>query len=206
MCLCKCCLCMFVSLVIFWSVSPPLAPTSNATTVVLWLLISVSKWAYLSHLYLCWVWIFFSNGEVNSYIKTSFFTLSTMTTSGFSVVTMRDGSSDPPLDVWYPGRSLYTENLLVSTQFTMYCRMLLCLQVYLPWFKATLHPFRQCSVLSLFLHKWYLSENDLPHSFRLSWVGRVFVKLLKKKLHGSFWQIVQDTVPIRITLFLFWKP
>ena len=43
---------------------------------------------------------------------------------------MRYGGRDPPFAVWYPGRSLKTENLFLSKELTMYWSMLLCLQVY----------------------------------------------------------------------------
>ena len=90
-----------------------------------------------------------------------------------------DYKGNPPFEVWCQVRSLQTEYLVLSTEFTMYCKMLLCLHVYLPWSSATLQPLRQWSVLSLYLQRWHLSEKDLPHGLRLSCVGRVFVKLFK---------------------------
>ena len=75
------------SLTIFSFVRVPLELTSKAQTVVLCVLISVSKCAYLSALYLCCLFMLCSMGHVSSKIVAFFLLSSMITMSGFKLVT-----------------------------------------------------------------------------------------------------------------------
>jgi hypothetical protein len=79
---------------------PVCAPISNGATVVLWWLISVSKWLYFCSFNLLAVSILCSAGHVSSKMFAVFFLLSTTTMSGFRGDTTKFGGRVPPPGVW----------------------------------------------------------------------------------------------------------
>ena len=93
---------------IFSFVRVPLELTPNAQTVVVCLLISVSKCEYLSALCSIFLFMMCSMGHVGSNSFASFLFSSMITMSGFKLVALMEGGSDPPSDVSYPGRSMLT--------------------------------------------------------------------------------------------------
>ena len=120
----------------------PLLLISNAVIVVLKSVMSVAKWAYLFCLNICLSSIFLSMWQVSSNMCNSFF-LSRMTISGFRLVTQISGGIVPPPAASSPGKSLNTENFVVSRLSMMYFNTLLCVQVHRPVSSPTLQIFRQ---------------------------------------------------------------
>ena len=78
---------------------PVCDPTSNGFTETLYLVISEEKCWYFSSFKLCAIEILDSLGTVNSKISRLFDFLSTITISGFKVVTNISGGIVPPLCV-----------------------------------------------------------------------------------------------------------
>ena len=118
---------------VFWFLvfTNPVLVTSKQLRVHLYPVISVRKCEYLLVFSLCLVSMFVIIGIVSSYMCNVFLCVSTITMSGFKLVTQRAGGIVPPPGASIPGKSLYTVNLL-STFFTMKFTRLLWRQVYLP--------------------------------------------------------------------------
>ena len=102
-----------------------------------------------------------------------FFISSTITISGFSLVTHNCEGMVPPPGASQPGRSLYTLNLDLSKLFTMKLIRLLCLQVYLSVLSITEQQFMMWFVVPLLPHSLHLSEAPYFQRLRLAGVGRV---------------------------------
>ena len=120
----------------------PLLLTSNAVMVVVKVVISFTKCAYLFCLSRCLFSILVSRGQVSLKICSSFFTLSIITISGLRLVTQTSGWIVPPPTASCPGRSLKTDYLLVSSHCSIKFRILLCLHVQRPVYRPTLQMFR----------------------------------------------------------------
>ena len=114
-----------------------------------------------------------------------FWFLFRITRSGLSCVVIMSGGIVPPF--WSsPGRSAniskssgFSCNTVLDKKF----RTELCLQVYLPWCKATGQKFKICCNVPLLLQRGHWETCLLPHLFKLSGVGRQFVTLFNRALY-----------------------
>ena len=168
----------------------PLEPTSNGTRFVNQpaLIRSVLRSKYLV-VFLRWAeGIFFSKLQVSSNILIVLDLLSKMTMSGLKLVAKTSGGMVPPL-IWWPGISVYIENIFLFDFFISCVRWLKiesCLHVKRFCFNATGHQFNMCSKLDLFLHMSHLSVLRIPHLLRLSGVFNPFTLLLTANVRMPF--------------------
>ena len=117
---------------VFWFLvlTNPVLVISKQLRVHLYPEMSVRKCEYLLVFSLCLVSMFVIIGIVSSYMCKVFVCVSTITMSGFNLVTQSAGGIVPPPGASIPDKSLYTVNFL-STLVTMNFTRLLWRQVYL---------------------------------------------------------------------------
>ena len=128
---------------VFWFLvlTNPVLVTSKQLIVHLYPEMSVRKCEYLFVFSLCLMSMFVIIGIVSSYMCKVFVCVSTITMSGFNLVTQSAGGIVPPPGASIPGKSLYTVNFL-STLVTMKFTRLLWRQVYLSVSNMILQQFK----------------------------------------------------------------
>ena len=159
---------------VFWFLvlTNPVLVTSKQLRLHLYPEMSVRKCEYLFVFSLCLASMLAIIGIVSSYMCSVFVCVSTITMSGFSLVTQSSGGIVPPPGASIPGKSLNTVRFL-STLVTMKFTRLLWRQVYLSVSNIVLQQFKMWFVVPLFPQSLHLSLVVYFQRRRFAGVGKV---------------------------------